>query len=268
MLSYIPLELSHEYKEHHIFVELEEMKSFYDALSDRSSCFVPTGTKGVVNYESYYFMSIHGTLDSVKRLLGIGRINDAFVLVRKIFDDILTEIYFDVTIKEKFNIFESLYVEEVQQWLESSFRIPTLKKILRILETSPHTKDLYPYFGWKTNLERYRQFLDYSVHSNSYSKILYNCNTVYLKKRREKLLDSMSAILNQLMKLHVSFLFHLNPEYFMASDYIDYMEMGETPPKGSEEWIACFAQNAFDKYVKPHVKLADYIKSTCCLQIL
>lgn len=78
----------------------------------------------------------------------------------------------------------------------------------------------------------------------------------------------MSAILNQLMKLHVSFLFHLNPEYFMASDYIDYMEMGETPPKGSEEWIACFAQDAFDKYVKPHVKLADYIKSTCCLQIL
>ena len=262
------LQFSKEYREHHLFVELEEMKSLYDALSDRSYSFVPTCTKGVANYESYYFMSIHGTLDSVKKLLEIGRINDAIVLVRKIFDDILTEIYFDVTIKEKFNVFESLYVEEVQQWLESSFRIPKLKKILRILETSPHTKDLYPYFGWKTYLNYNRQLLDDSVHSNSFSRILYNCNTVYLGEQRVKLLSSISVILNQLMMLHVSFLFHLNPEYFMASDYMDYMEMGETPPKGSEEWIACFAQDAFDKYVKPHVKLADYIKSTCCLLIL
>lgn len=54
----------------------------------------------------------------------------------------------------------------------------------------------------------------------------------------------------------------------MASDYMDYMEMGETPPEGSEEWIASYAQDAFDKYIKPNVKLADYIKSTSFLQIL
>lgn len=49
-------------------------------------------------------MSIQGTLDSIKTLLKIARINDAFVLVRKVFDDILTEIYLDITLKDKFDI--------------------------------------------------------------------------------------------------------------------------------------------------------------------
>ena len=93
----------------------------------------------------------------------------------------------DVTLKDKFNVFESLYVEEVQQWLESSFRIPTLKIILKVLDTYPQTKDLYPYFGCKTNLEHYRRFLDNSVHSNSYSNVQYNCNTVYWKKTKREI---------------------------------------------------------------------------------
>ena len=112
-MSLFSLQLSKEYKEHHLFVELEEMKNLYEGLSDRSYNFIANGTKGLINYVSYYFMSIYGTLDSIKTLLTIGRINDALVLVRKLFDDILTEIYLDVTLKDKFNVFESLYVEEV-----------------------------------------------------------------------------------------------------------------------------------------------------------
>lgn len=268
MLSNFSLQLSDEYKEHHIFEELEEMKDLYEGLSERSSYFLATGTRTIINYESYYFLSIYGTLDSIKTLLEIGRINDAIVLVRKIFDDILTEIYLDVTLKDKYNVFESFYVEEVQQWLDSSFRIPKLKKILKVLETSPKTKDLYPYFGWNTYLEHNRQLLDDSVHSNSYSKVLYNCNTVYLGERKVRMLKNISIILNQLMMIHVSFIFHLNPEYLAASDYMDYMEMSMTPPEGSEEWIANFAQDAFDRYIKLNTQLADYIKNTCCLQIL
>lgn len=267
MISSLSLQLSKEYKEHHLFVELEEMKNLYEGLSDRSYYFIAMGTKGLANYKSYYFMSIHGTLDSIKALLAIGRINDAIVLVRKIFDDILTEIYLDVTLKDKYNVFECFYVEDVQKWLESSFRIPTLKKILIVLKTSSHTKDLYPHFGWKTYLERYRQFLDDSVHSNSFNKVLYNCNTIYLGERKVKMLKNISVVLHQLMMLHVAFIFHLNPEYFMASIYMDYMEMGMQPPQGSESWIACFAQDAFDKYIKPNTKLAEYIRNNCFLQI-
>lgn len=121
------LMLSKIYKEHHLFKELDEMIDFYEAVSDRAFFFLPSGTKGFPNYESYYFMSIQGTLDSIKTLLKIARINDAFVLVRKVFDDILTEIYLDITLKDKFDIKKGLYVEEVQKWIESSLEFLLLK---------------------------------------------------------------------------------------------------------------------------------------------
>lgn len=267
MTSDFNLQLSKAYKEHSLFKELDEMMQFYDGVSDRAFYFLPSGTKGFVNYETYYFMSIKGTLESIKALLQNGRINDSLVLVRKKFDDILTEIYLTVILKEKFDITKSLYVEDVQKWLESSFRIPSLKKILKTIETSSYTKYLYPFFGWRTYLEHNRQFLDDSVHANKYSRVLYNCNTVCLKDKREKFLSNISVILNQLMMIQVSFIFHLNPAYLMASDYMDYMELSLTPPDGAVEWIAPFAQEAFDRYIKQYDNLASFIKATCSLQI-
>ena len=43
--------------------------------------------------------------------------------------------------------------------------------------------------------------------------------------------------------------------------------MGLTPPEGSENWIASFAQDAFDKIIRPHRAIADFIISTCTLEI-
>ena len=69
------LMLSKAYKEHHVFKELDEMTDFYEAVSNMAFYFFPSGTKVFPNYESYYFLSIQGTLDSIKTLLKIARIN-------------------------------------------------------------------------------------------------------------------------------------------------------------------------------------------------
>lgn len=268
MVGNTDLNLSNAYKEHHVFGELDDMENFYDCVSARSFYFLPSGTDSFPNYASYYFMSIKGTLDSIKMLLTIGRINDAFVLVRKMFDDVLTEIYLDVTLKDKFDICKSMYVEDVQKWMHSTFRIPSLKKILKTLETSVQTKKLFPLFGWKTYLGHNRQFLDDCVHANRYSSVLLNCNTVCLGDKREKQLDNISIILKQILMIHVSFIFYLEPAYLMASDYIDYWEVGETPPEGAAQWLAPFAQEAFDTYIKRHKKLAAFLKETCSLTIM
>lgn len=96
--------------------------------------------------------------------------------------------------------------------------------------------------------------------------MLLNCNTVYIENR-ERHLVNCEIILNQLFLLHLSFIFHLNPQYLMASDYMDYMDEGMTPPAGCENWIATFAQDAFDKVIRPHKSIANFILSKCYLEI-
>ena len=53
----------------------------------------------------------------------------------------------------------------------------------------------------------------------------------------------------------------------MGADYMDYVEMGETPLEGSVALIAPFAQDAFDKVITPHEAIANFISSTCYLKI-
>ena len=260
-------QLTEKYLTHTVFKEIEYIKEFYDLLSDGCFCFVPMGVMDIFNYASYIYMAIQNTLTSIKLILTNGAINDACVLVRKLFDDVLVDIYINVLRIDKFDFQGSnLTVKEVDKWLKSKYRIPTLKKLLKELETSPSTKDLYPFFGWETYLQQYREILDDSVHSNRFSRMMLNCKSLVLDNR-EKYLDTISKILNHIFTIHLSFSFYLNGHYFMASDYVDYLDCGLTPPKDSEKWIAPYAQEAFDKYIKNNESLSAFIKNHCGLNI-
>lgn len=262
---FIENNMTEAYLKHMVFDDLKYMMKFYDSLSKNCFCFIATGTQGITNYASYVYSAIEGTLDSISTLLTKGRINDAYALIRKLFDDILLEIYMDVTLKDKCSL-DNFIVEEVNDWIKGKHRIPKTEKILTYLKRSERTKDLYPLFGWDTYLKKNRELLDDSVHSNRFRLMLLNCNKVYIENR-DRHLKNCEIVLRQLFLLHLSFIFHLNPQYLMASDYMDYFEEGMTPPEGCEAWIAPFAQDAFDKVIKPHKAIADFILSTCYLEI-
>lgn len=254
------------YLAHHVFDDIEYMRDFYDRLSDRCFYFIPSGTHGITNYASYIYMSYRGTLKSIKMLLENGIINDALVLVRKLYDDVLVDIYIDVLRKDRFDLDKNFIVEDVDNWINSKHRIPSLKKILKYLEKSPKSKDLYPFFGWDTYLKHNREILDDSVHSNRFTRILLNCSTVYIKDR-EKHLDGIAVILKQIFTIHLAFTFYMNEQYLMASDYMDSIDCGINPPDGSQSWIAPYAQEAFDKYIAPRKDLSTFIIEHSCLDI-
>ena len=146
MLDLDDLKLSDAYKKHQLFEEINYIREFYDSLSFSSIFIYPKGTTAYLNFASYIYTAIQGTLDSIQTLLRIGRINDAYTLVRKYFDDVLLEIYIDVIRKEKFDREECLVVKDVDEWLKGKHRIPTLRKLLLILEQSDFTKDIYIFY--------------------------------------------------------------------------------------------------------------------------
>ena len=108
--------------------------------------------------------------------------------------------------------------------------------------------------------------LDDCVHGNRYRFFLFNCSDTYVEQR-EHFLNKIHKILLSLFTFHLSMLFSYNPHYLMASDYRDCLDLGLSPEAGSEYWIAPFAQEAFDKYIKPNRELANDIYETCSLEI-
>lgn len=254
------------YQKHQVFELIDHMMDYYEGISDTSFSFIPNGTLTFGNYATYVYMSIRSTLDSIKMLLKAGHITDAFVLIRKLFDTVLVEIYLNVVREDQFDWMKCIVVKDVDEWLRKGHWIPKTEKILSVLKESKSTKDLYPMFGWDTYLKKNRSLLDNHVHASSYRSILLNCQDIHIDNR-EKELKNASIILNQIMLLHLSFNFYLNGPYMIASDYMDYWDMNMEPPEGSESWIALYAQEAFDEFIKPHPRLAEFIREHCCLDI-
>lgn len=254
------------YQNHQVFNQIDHMMEFYDDISYSSSSFIPNGILTIGNYEAGIYLSIRTTLDSVKTLLKLGHITDAFVLIRKLFDTVLANIYLDVVREDKYDWMERLVVKDIDEWLKKGHRIPRTEQILKVLKNSNITKDLYPWFGWDTYLKTNRVLLDNHVHVNNYISVLLNCPDLFIRDR-EKQLTNASIMLNQIVMIHMAFTFYMNGPYMMSSDYMDCCEMGIAPPQGSECWLAPFAQRAFDEFLKPHEKLAMFIKEHCPMDI-
>lgn len=253
-------------KEHYVFTEIASLREFYLRLANTCYSFIPTGAPGVANYASYIYWSLCGTLESIELLLRTGNITDAYTLVRKFYDDILIEIYFDVVRKEKFDWVSNCVVKDIDNWIKREQWIPRIERILTVLKESESTKGIYPFFEWDTTLKRYREILDGTVHTSSFSNMLLNCKNVASVDRRQHM-DEICMLLKTFFMMHLAFIFHLNSHYIMASDYTDYLEAGMTPPEGAERLIAPYAQVAYDTFIKPHVRLATFIKEHCSLNI-
>lgn len=146
------------YQNHQVFELIDHMMDYYDGISDTSFGFIPNGTLTFGNYETYVYMSISSTLDSIKTLLKAGHISDAFVLIRKLFDTILMEIYFHVMREEKYDWMKSLVVKELDEWMKGERWIPRIGEIQKVLKESKTTKELYPWFPWDTKLKKIRDF--------------------------------------------------------------------------------------------------------------
>lgn len=119
--------MSEAYLKHKVFDDLKFMMQFYNSISMSCFSFIASGTRGITSYASYVYTAIEGTLDSISILLTKGRINDAYTLIRKLFDDILLEIYMDVTLKEKFSL-DNFLLKKLMSGFKANIVFPRQKR--------------------------------------------------------------------------------------------------------------------------------------------
>ena len=106
-----------EYQSHSVFRELDYYIAFYGSLADSVFPFVTLGTKAMCNIDSYIFLSIQGTLASIRTILRDGKINDAYTLLRKYYDSVIISIYSNIYLEEHLSI-DNFIVQQIDNWLK------------------------------------------------------------------------------------------------------------------------------------------------------
>jgi mRNA-degrading endonuclease HigB of HigAB toxin-antitoxin module len=263
-------QLTQEYKEHKIFLELDNYINFYDLLSYSTSSWFNRGTKKILNFDSDVIRSMKGTLESIKLILEYGKINDAFALTRKYYDITITNIYALLYLENNFSD-KNLVVEKINNWLQNkdNYKLPSFGKMNQYITDSTQLKQLSITIDKSNYYSTMKQRLNDHTHYNYFTYMLYNDNEMFdMNNNRVKLLDQLEIDIQNIFIKHFILLFTIKDNYMMSSDYIDYLDMGEQPPENSQYWVATFIQKIFDDVIKKNrPDLVDVFKNSTAMEL-
>jgi len=260
------MKLGQEYTGHEVFVKLDEMIDFYKSLSFSIFGFVTQGTIARCNIDTYVYSSVQGTLESIKKILQSGRINDSYALVRKYYDSSIINIYSNLYLNDNFSI-DNLIVEKINNWLKGKEQLPDYRVMSQYIKNSDKLKAVNDLLDKDKRYREIRNRCNDHTHYNFYQNVLLNDNEIYLKNR-VSVLSILLGDLEQIFILHITYLFYLNDHYMMASDYVDCLEVGQIPEEGAQYEVAPFIQRVFDDYIKrQRPDIAEIIKAQTEMRI-
>lgn len=258
--------ISKEYLDHKIFNELDEYAKFYKSLSFSIMNFISSGTKSIVNIDSYVYSSIQGTIESIKDILIKGRINDSYALLRKYYDSTIINIYSILFLKNNYSL-DNYVVEQIDNWLNGKEKLPEYRIMSNYIRSSKEVSKINELLNKDDRYKKIRQRCNDHTHYNFFHNVLLNDNEIHLNHRL-KMLNNYSEDLNNILIMHLSYLFYINEHYMSSSDYMDSFDLGITPEEISQYFVAPFIQNIFNKVIKKNrYDLFEEIKSNTCMML-
>jgi len=248
------------YVEHAVFEQLSKFAEFYKNLAFSIMPFVSMGVRSIVNIDTYVFSSMQGTLESIGDILAKGRINDAYALLRKYYDVAIINIYTNLFLDDHFDV-ENFVVEKIENWRAGKEQLPSIREMNNYIQKSEKVANIYKLLHKDKRYSELRDRCNDNTHYNFYSNVLLNNNQIHLENRIS-ILGRFNNDLENIFILHLSYLFYANGHYMMSSDYIDSLNVGETPEPNSQYIVAPFVQEIFNSVIKKsRMDLAMEIKS-------
>jgi hypothetical protein len=255
-----------KYLAHYVFDQLKKYAEFYDNLSASIMHFVTMGTLEVLNIDIYVYISIQGTLESIREILMYGRINDAYALLRKYYDAAIINIYTNLYLDDHFGI-DNFVVGKIENWIKGIEQLPDIRCMNNYIQQSPKVKPIYRLLHKDKRYAELRNRCNDHTHYNFYQNILLNNNQLSPEKKID-FMDKFSNDLENILIFHLSYLFCIKEQYMMASDYIDCVECNITPEPNSQYWVAPFIQEIFNAvFKKSRMDLALEIMSNISMQL-
>lgn len=83
------------------------------------------------------------------------------------------------------------------------------------------------------------------VHANGSKYIMSNLPN-YIYNHRKDIIIHLISTIRDIMVIFISLIIIIKPSFIQSCDYIDFLDIGETPPDGSQYWVAPIIQNFID----------------------
>lgn len=204
------------------------------------------------------------TLGNVISCCEAGCIADAYSLLRKYRDDLFFYLYIEVFHTSNMLGDEVDYLDEMEKnidlWTKGKLSNLHESKVLTRIGKIPRLKEAVDRYQLKGFLDEIGNRLNDYVHSNGIQ--LYNrAVTGYIISEIQR---ELRGVLTDMRRITITMLFLLtlcSPLSIMSTDYTDYLDNGETPPEGSQCWVAPFVSDFFrDNLVLIDKNCFEYLK--------
>jgi hypothetical protein len=194
--------------QHPVFSQLEEYMEFYDRFSISTMVWIKHGIASAINFDTYVFTSMKGTLESIRDVLRNLRIADAYALLRRYYDSTIINVYTNLYLEEHFNI-ETYFVPEIEDWLKGKRKIPDYRIMSSYIRASSRLSEISALLFREEEYKNIRKRCNEHTHYNFYKHVLINDNEIY-QPERMKMIDNFSKDVEAVFIQHLAQIFYLN----------------------------------------------------------
>ncbi|HVP41257.1 MAG TPA: hypothetical protein VMS95_04825, partial [Candidatus Krumholzibacteriaceae bacterium] len=123
-------------------------------------------------------------------------------------------------------------VEKINNWIKGKEQLPEIRSMNNYIKNSEKVTNIYKLLHKDNRYSELRNRCNDHTHYNFYYNVLLNDNKIFLRNRIA-ILNRFSEDLENIVILHLSYLFYINGHYMMSSDYVDSLDCGLTPEPDS-----------------------------------
>ena len=237
--------------------KLKEIEKFLESFGfltfGRDFVFGTSGQKTIFFSLENVMTSLELTMGSVIACCESACIADANTLLRKYRDDLFFYLYISVYNSHyKYSKKGKPMADQIMRWLNNDLSDFQIGEVLKAIGTVPQLRDAVLKYNLRESFQEIGDTLNNYVHSNGYAYYNRNVNTY----KENELTVELRALEEKVRYLTVVFLLLLifcSPLSVMSEDYIDYLDLNERPPDGSQYWVAPFVE----QFVKENISLID-----------
>lgn len=175
-------------------------------------------------------------------------------------------MYSNLYIQDQHSL-ENFIVNKINDWLHSRDQLPEYRVMSSYIRKSDKLSEINSILYSNKKYSEIRDRCNDHTHYNYFSNLMLNDGEVYLENRLHAL-DNLSLDIWDIFILHLGYMFLLMAHYMMSSDYVDHLDLGMSPPKDSQYWVAPFVQEIFDNVITVYREdIASLLKEETCMQL-